>query len=136
MVCDFFIIYGREHRLGIDLVHDDVERQLLKEIQTIEGVLIILKKSLEQTTEQIRRIKAQFYALDRDLADKENAIKLDYVNSGLKLINLEYDNLNGMNSDRASLNARLVINIIAIKIYVHCSNTCSLLSIRKGKVSH
>lgn len=96
------LYYHREHRLGIDLVHDDVERELLKEIETIEGVQAILRRSLEQTHEQIRRIKAQFYEIDRDLEDKNNAIKLDYTNSGLNETSLHLSLYYG----RAKLNPR------------------------------
>ena len=44
----------RTGRVGIDLVHDDVEVQLIKEVEVIEGVLVLLQKMLEQATEQIR----------------------------------------------------------------------------------
>lgn len=44
----------REKRTSIDLVHDDVQKQLIKEVETIEGVQALLNRTLEQTTEQIR----------------------------------------------------------------------------------
>ena len=49
-----FFLSLREKRVGIDLVHDDVQKELLKEVETIEGVQALLKRTLEQATEQIR----------------------------------------------------------------------------------
>lgn len=40
--------------MGIDLVHDVVEQELLKEAEIIRGVMDLLKRTLEETTEQIR----------------------------------------------------------------------------------
>ena len=48
----FFIL--REGRVSIDLVHDPVEKELLKEVEVIQGVQALLKRTLEQTVEQIR----------------------------------------------------------------------------------
>lgn len=45
---------AREKRVGIDLVHDVVEQELLKEAEIIRGVMDLLKRTLEETTEQIR----------------------------------------------------------------------------------
>ncbi|XP_067011014.1 tektin-1 [Anabrus simplex] len=67
----------RENRLGIDLVHDDVERELLKEIQTIQGAQSLLQRTLEQTKEQIRLLRSTKYFIDRDCEDKYNALKID-----------------------------------------------------------
>ena len=43
----------RERRLGIDRVHDDPERQLIKEVEVMEGVLEMLCRSREQAKEQV-----------------------------------------------------------------------------------
>lgn len=40
--------------MGIDLVHDEVEEELLKEYEIIQGVIALLTRTLEETTEQIR----------------------------------------------------------------------------------
>ncbi|XP_044733184.1 tektin-1 [Chrysoperla carnea] len=73
----------REQRAGIDLAHDDVELELRKEYEVIESVQQMLRRTLEQTQEQIRRIKSTFYLIDRDLEDKENALKIDELNTKL-----------------------------------------------------
>lgn len=44
----------REGRVSIDLVHDKVEKELFKEVEAIQGVMALLKRTLEQTIEQIR----------------------------------------------------------------------------------
>lgn len=44
----------REKHVGIDLVHDEVERELMKEREVIQGVSSLLQRTLEQTKEQMR----------------------------------------------------------------------------------
>jgi tektin-1 len=67
----------REGRLGIDLVHDDVERELHKEAETIEEALSLLRRALEQANEQIRLLRSTKYFLDQDNKGKANALKID-----------------------------------------------------------
>ncbi|XP_031848349.1 tektin C [Nomia melanderi] len=83
VICEKCLMF-REHRLGIDLVCDDVERQLLKECEVIKGVENLLVRTLEQTQEQIRRLKATLYYMDHDLEDKENNLRIDRHNLTLK----------------------------------------------------
>lgn len=40
--------------MEIDLVHDQVDKELLKEKDVIEGVTTLLQRTLEQVIEQIR----------------------------------------------------------------------------------
>merc|ERR1739844_133696 len=75
---------NREKRIKIDLVHDNVEIQLLKEVETIEGVQALLKRTLEQTTEQIRRLRSARYYLEKDRKDKFQAHGIDTTCAGLK----------------------------------------------------
>ncbi|XP_069802380.1 tektin-1 [Dendropsophus ebraccatus] len=67
----------RAKRVGIDLVHDEVERELIKEVEVIQGVMALLQRTLEQITEQIRLSRSAKYALEKDLKDKFEALKLD-----------------------------------------------------------
>ncbi|KAG8590138.1 hypothetical protein GDO81_006651 [Engystomops pustulosus] len=67
----------REKRVGIDLVHDEVERELIKEVEVIQGVVALLHRTLEQITEQIRLSRSAKYALEKDIKDKFEALKLD-----------------------------------------------------------
>lgn len=79
VICDKCLV-GREHRLGIDLVHDNVEVELLKECDVIKGSENLLTRTLEQTHEQIRRLKSTLYYMDHDLEDKENNLRIDKHN--------------------------------------------------------
>ncbi|XP_034182718.1 tektin C [Osmia lignaria lignaria] len=83
VVCEKCLIF-REHRLGIDLVRDDVEKELVKECEIIKGAESLLVRILEQTQEQIRRLKATLYYMDHELEDKENNLRIDRHNLTLK----------------------------------------------------
>ena len=52
MTCRLSLV--REKRVGIDLVRDEVEQELIKEAEIIQGVMALLTRTLEETTEQIR----------------------------------------------------------------------------------
>ncbi|NWZ93870.1 TEKT1 protein, partial [Nesospiza acunhae] len=67
----------RQRRVGIDLVHDEVEQQLLKEVEVLQGIIALLGRTLEQTNEQIRRNRSAKYDLDMDLKDKFTALTID-----------------------------------------------------------
>ncbi|KAK4884211.1 hypothetical protein RN001_000482 [Aquatica leii] len=82
----------REGRIGIDLCHDEVEMELLKEIQMIESVIKLLQRILEHSSEQIRRLRAVNYLFDSDLDDKDDEIKIDKQNI---LVNKRNMYLNG-----------------------------------------
>lgn len=72
-----------------------VEAELLKEIQVIEGAQSLLKRTLEQANEQVRRLKSTIYFMDRDLEDKSNVLKIDGHNSGLKETSLNLSMYHG-----------------------------------------
>ncbi|NXT06562.1 TEKT1 protein, partial [Prunella fulvescens] len=67
----------RQRRVGIDLVHDEVEQELLKEAEVLQGIIALLGRTLEQTNEQIRRNRSAKYNLDMDLKDKFTALMID-----------------------------------------------------------
>ncbi|XP_066269295.1 tektin-1-like isoform X1 [Branchiostoma lanceolatum] len=68
---------NRQNRASIDLVHDDVERQLLKEVETIQGVMELLMRTHEQAVEQIRLNRSAKFHLEKDLRDKLSALNID-----------------------------------------------------------
>ncbi|KAB0795166.1 hypothetical protein PPYR_12005 [Photinus pyralis] len=70
----------REGRLGIDMCHDDVERELLKETEILESAMSLLYRVMEQGNEQLRRLRSTIYFMDRDLEDKDNVLKIDAGN--------------------------------------------------------
>lgn len=49
-----FIYLFRGKRRGIDLVDDDVQKELRKESEVVQGGIALLKRTLEQVNEQIR----------------------------------------------------------------------------------
>lgn len=49
----------RQKRVAIDLVHDEVEEELLKEKEVTEGVMVLLQRTLEQINEQIRLVELE-----------------------------------------------------------------------------
>lgn len=40
--------------MGIDLVHDEVQQELLKNVEVLQGVMALLERTLEQAKEQVR----------------------------------------------------------------------------------
>ncbi|KAG9264883.1 tektin-1 [Astyanax mexicanus] len=73
----------RQKRVAIDLVIDNVEKELLKEKEVIEGVMTLLQRTLEQIIEQIRLIRSAKYYLEKDLRDKFQANRIDDICSML-----------------------------------------------------
>ncbi|KAI6074480.1 Tektin-1 isoform X2 [Aix galericulata] len=70
-------LLNRQRRVGIDLVHDEVEQELVKEVEVLQGVIALLERTLEQTIEQIRLNRSAKYNLEMDLKDKFTASKID-----------------------------------------------------------
>ncbi|XP_032695780.1 tektin-1 [Lontra canadensis] len=69
----------REKRVGIDLVHDAVEQELVKEAEIIRGVMALLTRTLEEVSEQIRLNRSAKYNLEKDLKDKFVALTIDDI---------------------------------------------------------
>lgn len=67
----------RDKRFGIDLVQDEVERELYKEAEVLQGVLALLQRTLEETGEQLRLNRASRYNLEKDLEDKCVALTIE-----------------------------------------------------------
>lgn len=70
--------------MSIDLVHDEVEKKLLEERGMIQKAESFLGRILEETCEQIRKLKATLYHIDRDLENKESNLHIDRRNIALK----------------------------------------------------
>ncbi|CAB1347669.1 unnamed protein product [Coregonus sp. 'balchen'] len=83
----------RQRRVSIDLVHDEVERELMKEREVIEGVASLLNRTLEQTNEQIRLNRSAKYYLEKDLRDKFQAEQIDGFCSMLTNTSPNIDNV-------------------------------------------
>lgn len=92
------IIICREKRVGIDLVVDNAERELLKEREVIEGSEKLLSKCLEEIQEQIRRAKSIMYNVDRNLEGKEAYSMITNRNLQLKETNTSLCTYHGKES--------------------------------------
>ncbi|XP_067217319.1 tektin-1 [Linepithema humile] len=75
---------ARERRLSVDLVHDKVEKKLLEERGMIQKAESSLGRILGEICEQIRKLKATLYHIDRDLENKECNLYIDRRNIVLK----------------------------------------------------
>ncbi|XP_043846444.1 tektin-1 isoform X1 [Dromiciops gliroides] len=73
----------REQRVGIDLVHDEAELELIKEVEVLQGVISLLQRTLEETSEQLRLNRAAKYNLEKDLKDKFVALTIEDFCSSL-----------------------------------------------------
>lgn len=89
-------LQNREKRIGIDLVHDDVEIQLLKEVEVIAGVQALLKRTLAQANEQIRLLRSANYYLNKDINDKFSALQIDGT-----CASFDNDSINGFHAPNA-----------------------------------
>lgn len=67
----------RERRLGPDLVRDEVEVELIREMELIRNVQELLKRTLEQTVMQIRLNRDAKETLEMDWSDKFEAYDID-----------------------------------------------------------
>ncbi|CAH8476044.1 unnamed protein product [Heterobilharzia americana] len=77
-------LLSREKRTGIDLVHDDAQKELIKEMEVLKGAQAILQKTTEQAKEQLRLNRKVIYNLKKDSSDKLEAQRLDEYALSLK----------------------------------------------------
>jgi len=70
-------LYEREKRQGIDVVHDNVERELIREIDTIKNSQAKLRNMLEKLNTQNANNRASLHELELDAGDKFKALSLD-----------------------------------------------------------
>ncbi|XP_015994276.2 tektin-1 isoform X2 [Rousettus aegyptiacus] len=105
----------REKRVGIDLVHDEVEQELVKEAEIIQGVMALLTRTLEETTEQIRLNRSAKYNLEKDLKDKFVALTIDDICFSL--------NNNSPNIKYSENVVRVEPNSVSLEDWLDFSNT-------------
>ncbi|KAM6111324.1 tektin-3 [Pterocles gutturalis] len=67
----------REKRMGIDLVHDDVEKQLFTEVDVIRSCQERMQRYLDKAKAQLASSRAAQHELERDLANKQAAHRID-----------------------------------------------------------
>jgi len=67
----------RQRRQGLDLVQDDVEISLLKEVEIINNVRDLLQNTIAQAEKQIRLNRDAKQCLEFDWSDKKEALEID-----------------------------------------------------------
>ncbi|XP_073414548.1 tektin-4 [Dendrobates tinctorius] len=67
----------RERRTGAELVRDGPERELLREVELIRNVQDLLRRTLEQSVQQIRQNRDAKEKLELDWSDKVEAYDID-----------------------------------------------------------
>ncbi|XP_010284943.1 PREDICTED: tektin-5 [Phaethon lepturus] len=70
-------LYHREKRKGIDLVHDNVEKNLIKEVDVFKDCQEILTKLAQKISQQLGINRDAQHALEQDLSDKTSAHFID-----------------------------------------------------------
>uniref|UniRef100_A0A3Q4BYF9 Tektin n=1 Tax=Mola mola TaxID=94237 RepID=A0A3Q4BYF9_MOLML len=70
-------LYHREKRMSIDLVHDDVEKGLIKEVEIIKSCQERMRRHLDRAVAQLASNRAAQHELERDLSDKVSAQRID-----------------------------------------------------------
>ncbi|XP_026771408.3 tektin-3 [Pangasianodon hypophthalmus] len=70
-------LFHREKRMSIDLVHDDVEKDLIKEVEVIKSCQERMRRNLDKAIAQLASNRAAQHELERDLNDKVAAQRID-----------------------------------------------------------
>ncbi|XP_026974103.1 tektin-5 [Sagmatias obliquidens] len=70
-------LYQREKRTGIDLVHDNVEKNLIREVDLLKCCQQQLRKLAQRIDIQMRDNRDAQHVLERDLEDKNSAEFID-----------------------------------------------------------
>ncbi|XP_007943778.1 tektin-3 [Orycteropus afer afer] len=70
-------LFHREKRMGIDLVHDEVEKQLLMEVDITLCCEERMKLHLDKAIAQLASDRAAQHELEKDLSDKQAAYRID-----------------------------------------------------------
>ncbi|ESN94123.1 hypothetical protein HELRODRAFT_193843 [Helobdella robusta] len=88
-------IAAREQRKGIELVHDEAEKELLKEEEVLRGVVLLYNRTDEQLQEQLRLARKMRYQLEKDIQNRSEAVNIDRENIELKnhQFNIQLNNL-------------------------------------------
>ncbi|XP_049624842.1 tektin-5 [Suncus etruscus] len=70
-------LYHREKRIEMDLVHDNVEKNLIKEVDLLKDCQEQMRKLAQRVDIQLRDNQAAQRALEKDIEDKQSAQCID-----------------------------------------------------------
>ncbi|KAF3853844.1 hypothetical protein F7725_014532 [Dissostichus mawsoni] len=94
-------LYHREKRMSIDLVHDDVEKDLIREVEVIKSCQERMRRHLDRAIAQLASNRAAQHELERDISDKVTAQRIDDRCHHLRNTS-DDDNILHSQSERAS----------------------------------
>ncbi|KAI3389172.1 hypothetical protein SNEBB_009728 [Seison nebaliae] len=97
-------LYEREKRQGIDMVHDNVEQELMSEVDVIRLNQERLMNDIEQCKKQLGMNRAILHELERDSMDKFRAKQLDESAHGLTNTSKGIQHYNGIESSVITVN--------------------------------
>ncbi|KAM9463285.1 tektin-3 [Clarias gariepinus] len=70
-------LFHREKRMSIDLVHDGVEKDLIKEVEVIKSCQERMRRNLDKAIAQLASNRSAQHELEKDLNDKVLAQRID-----------------------------------------------------------
>ncbi|NP_001019910.1 tektin-3 [Rattus norvegicus] len=70
-------LFHREKRMGIDLVHDEAEKELLTEVETVLCCQERMRRHLDKAIAQLASDRSAQHELEKDLSDKQAALRID-----------------------------------------------------------
>lgn len=70
-------LFSREKRMGVDLVHDEVEKELTREVDNIRRCQEEMRGMIRSASNQLSLNRAAQHELDKDSCDKNMALNLD-----------------------------------------------------------
>ncbi|XP_011297207.1 tektin-1 [Fopius arisanus] len=97
VICENCLI-SREHRRGIDLTLDEVDKQLRMELKVIHGAETTFTRTLEETSEEIRALKSILYSVDRNLQDKHQNFIVERENLNIRETSMNLSIYHGTSS--------------------------------------
>ncbi|KAM9801277.1 tektin-1-like [Neosynchiropus ocellatus] len=103
----------RKKRFPSDRVTDDVDRELLKEREVIEGVISLFQHVVEQISEQMRLNQSVKHQLEEDFREKSEA---QCVDNYCALMNtLSFDDPLGSKNTKTLLSSKAVCNSVVLR---------------------
>lgn len=90
----------REGRIGVDLVEDEVDRQLRQELKVVKGTQALMGKVGGEAKEQLRKLRAAMYLLDNDLEFKDTSLRIDENNLSLRPNSLQLSKAPAINPNK------------------------------------
>ncbi|NXD78517.1 TEKT1 protein, partial [Halcyon senegalensis] len=133
-------LLNRQGRAGIDLVNDEVEQELVKEAEVLQGVIALLERTLEQTNEQIRCRGKELHKYDPLILGIELQLEVciltNYCSNQILFVSpedwIDYSNINVEKADKQrnnSLALRVLIDGILSQTVNDMRKQCEMVTV-------